>query len=194
MNKCQVLLIAIAALFVAGRPLVAQHQHGGGATAGAGTATGGDFTNINPGNSTFQRAFTLQATEAQALQVRSWIQNTAALRMQLDHLKDTAQSGESRDLLNQVEALKETVQRRAMAGTRFLASLSEPQRSALKKDLKKLGEANRELSGAFADPNLTSTGTPNRKQIVKEVQKALKAISIEQNEQQRLADEMGVNV
>lgn len=189
MNKHHV-ITAVATLLISVQSLTAQHQHGGGAPAGAGASS----TNINPGTSTFQRAFALQATEAQSLQVRSWIQSTAALRMQLDHLSETAQSGESRDLLNDIEALKEVLEHKEMAGSKVLVGLSQPQRSELKKEVKRVEEANRALLGAFADLGLTSGDAPDRKRIFGSVQKALKAMTIERQEQQKLAEEMGVNL
>lgn len=193
MNKDHVLM-AVTALLISIQPMMAQHQHGGGAPAGGGAAAGGGLANISPSESKFQRAIALQATETQSLQVRSWIQSTTAVRMQLEHLKGTTPSGESRDLLNQLEALKGALEGKEMARSKVLAGLSERQRSELKKDVKKLEGASRALAGAFADLNLTSADAPNRTKILKDVQRALEAITIEQHEQQRLADEMGVTV
>ncbi len=192
MNKKTVLL-AVAALFILVQPIMAQHQHGGGAPAGGGTA-GGGLANIGPSESKFQRAIELQATGAQSLQVRSWIRGTTAARMQLDHLNELRLSGDPRDLLIELDALKEALESNGVAGTKVLAGLSVPQRSELKKNVKKLEEAKRALAGAFVDLNLNSAGAPNRAQILKGIQKARKAIMIEQQEQQKLADEMGVTV
>ncbi len=128
------------------------------------------------------------------MQVRSWIRGTTAARMQLDHLNELRLSGDPRDLLIELDALKEALESNGVAGTKVLAGLSVPQRSELKKNVKKLEEAKRALAGAFVDLNLNSAGAPNRAQILKGIQKARKAIMIEQQEQQKLADEMGVTV
>ncbi len=188
MKRLHVLLIAGAVLVMSPQWVLAQHQHGGGA------AGGGAIPSSNPTFSDFQKAIALQATEAQSAQVRSWMQSTAGLSTRLDHFSHTSESGESSVFSNELEALKEAFEVNNMARSEFLAGLSGTQRSALKKHLKKLEESSRALAGAFADATRASGESPNGKPFSKGLQRAIKAIAIEQHEQQKLVDEMGVKV
>ena len=189
MNKLLVLLIAGAALLMAAQPMLSQHQHGGGPAVG-----GGSMPTSNPGASDFQKAIALQATAAQSAQVRSWMESTAALSARLDDLCHKSETGKPSDFRNELETIKGQLEDNNMSNNEFAAGLSASQRAALKKHVKRLGEASRALAEAFADITRASGETPNGKLLIKSVQKATKAIAIEQQVQQRLADEMGVTV
>ncbi len=187
MNKLHVLLIAGAALVMAAQPMIAQHQHGGGSAGG-----GGSIPTSNPGTSDFQKAIALQATAAQSAQVRSWIESTAALSARLIDLSHMSETGKPSDVTNELEALKAQFEDNNMSNNEFAAGLSTSQRSALKKHVKRLGEASHALAEAFAEITRASGETPNGALLTKGLQRAMKAIATEQYEQQRIADEMGV--
>ena len=189
MNKLQVLLIAGAALVMAAQPMLAQHQHGGGSAGG-----GGFIPTGNPGVSEFQKAIALQATAAQSAQVLSWMQSTAALSARLGDLSHMSETGKPSDVTNELEAIKEQLEDNNISNNEFAADLSTPQRSALKKHIKRLGEASHALAEAFAEITRASGETPSETVLIRGVQRARKAIAIEQQVQQRLADEMGVTV
>ncbi len=189
MNRLHVLLISGAVLVMAAQPMLAQHQHGGGAAGG-----GGSFPTGNPGTSDFQKAIALQATAAQSAQVRSWMQSTATLSTRLGDFSHMLETEKPSDLANEVEALKGQLEENNTANDEFVAGLSGSQRSALKKHIKKLGEASHALAETLADITRASGETPNGKLLTKSVQRATKTIAIEQQVQQMLADEMGVNV
>jgi len=189
MNKLHVLLIAGAALLMAAQPMLAQHQHGGGAAGG-----GGSIPTGNPGASDFQKAIVLQATATQSAQVRSWMQSTAALSARLGDLCHMSETGKPRDFTNELEAIKGQLEDNNMSNNEFAAGLSASQRTALKKHVKRLGEASHALAEAFTEITRASGEAPNEKLLIKSVQRAKKAIAIEQQVQQRLADEMGVTV
>ena len=192
MNKLHVLLIAGAALVMAAQPMLAQHQHGGGSAGGVSAGGGGFIPNGNPGVSDFQKAIALQATPAQSAQFRSWMQSTAALSTRLGDFSHRSETGKPRDFTNELEVLKGQLEGNNMAHNEFAAGLSTSQRSALKKYTKRLDEASHALAEAFAEITRTSGDSANGKLFTKGLERAIKAIAIEQREQQRLADKMGV--
>jgi hypothetical protein len=167
--------------------MLAQHQHGGGSAGG-----GGFIPTGNPGVSDFQKAIALQATAVQSAQVRSWLLSTAALSTRLVDFSHRSETGKPSDFANELELLKRVLEDNNTAHDEFLAGLSTSQRSALKKHEKKIDEASRALAGAFTDVTRASGDSPNGKLFTKGLERAIKAIAIEQREQQRLADEMGV--
>jgi hypothetical protein len=189
MNKLHPILIAGAALVLAALPMPAQHQHGGGASAGGGYAA-----DYSAGARDFQRSIALQATESQSAQVRSWVQNTSALTQQLEDIRGSSKADKARDLSGELETLMATLLADNMDRENFLASLSGPQRSGLRKPVGRLDKANRALAKAFSDLTLSSGQNESTKLLVKGLAEARKAILIEQNEQARLASEMGVRV
>ncbi len=189
MNRLHALLISGAVLVMAVQPMLAQHQHGGGAAGG-----GGSFPTGNPGTSDFQKAIALQATAAQSARVRSWMQGTAKLSTRLGDFSHILETEKTSDIANEVEALKGQLEENKTANDEFVAGLSGSQRSALKKHIKKLGEAGHALAEAFADIMRASGETPNEELLTKGIQRATKTIAIEQQVQQMLAEEMGVTV
>ncbi len=187
MNRLHVLLISGAALVMAAQPMLAQHQHGGGAPGG-----GGYVADYSRATSDFQKAIALQATEVQSEQVHSWVQNTSALTQQLEDIRRSSKAAKARDLSGELETLMATLVADNLDREKFLGSLSGPQRSGLKKPVRKLNIANRGLAKAFSDLTLSSGQNQNSKLLVKGLQEARKAILIEQHEQEQLKHEMGV--
>ncbi len=189
MNKLHVLLIAGAALLMAAQPMLAQHQHGGGPAVGSGSIPTG-----NPGTSDFQKAIALQATATQSAQIRSWMQSTAALSARLGDLCHKSKTGKPSDFAIELETIKGQLEENNMSNNEVAAGLSASQRAALKKHIKKLSETSHALAEASTDITRASGETPDGKLLTKSVQRATRAIAMEQQLQQRLADEMGVTM
>lgn len=189
MNKLHALLIAGATLVLAAQPMLAQHQHGGRASAG-----GGYTADYSVDARDFQRAIALQATESQSAQVRSWVQTTSALTRQLEDIRGSSKANKARDLSGELETLMATLVADNVDREKFLASLSGPQRSGLKRPVGRLDKANRALAKAFSDLTLSSEQNQSTKLLGKGLREAKKATSIEQHEQERLSSEMGVMV
>ena len=188
MNDLKI-LISGAVLLLAAAPVVAQHQHGGGAPAGG----GGFAVGYSPAASDFQKAIALQATESQSTQIRSWVQNTSVLTQHLEEIRNASIAVNARDLSGEREALVAALATDKLDRQQFLASLSKPQRSGLKRIVGRLDKVDRALAKALSD--LTNSGqSQNAKLFVKELEEAKRAVSLEKHSQQELADEMGVTV
>jgi hypothetical protein len=192
MNKRYV-LIAGFAMAIAAQPVLAQHQHGGEPSGGGGHSdAGGSVPENNRAISDFQKAIVVQATEEQSSHLRSWIQDTAALNQQLEVIRLLSESNDPGGFSSELETFKAALESENLVGHNFLAYLSGPQRSGLKNPVRKLDGANSALAKALAELTHASGNAQNGKLLAKELQKAKKAITTEQQEQQRLALEMGV--
>ena len=187
MNKLDI-LISGAVLVITTLPTLAQHQHGGGAPGG-----GGNVVGYSPAATDFQKAIALQATGTQSVQIRSWAQSTSALTQQLEAIRNLAISGKAGSLADELETLRAALVTDNLDRQQFLASLSKPQRSGLKKPVDRLDKVNRALAKALSD--LMGSGqSQDAKQLDKGLEEAKKAVSLEKHEQRELAGEMGVTV
>lgn len=187
-NKLNI-LISGAALFIATQPMLAQHQHGGGAPGGG----GGYAVGYSPVATDFQKAIALQATGTQSTQIRSWAQSTSTFTQQLEDVRNLATSGKAGSLADELETLRAALVTDNLDRQQFLASLSKPQRSGLKKPVDRLDKVNRALAKALSD--LMGSGqSQDAKRLDKGLEEAKKAVLLEKHEQQELAGEMGVTV
>jgi hypothetical protein len=180
--------ISGAVLFIATQSVVAQHQHGGAAPSG-----GGNLAGYSPAAADFQRAIDLQATETQSMQIRSWVLRTSALTQQLEAIRSLATSGKTGSLVGDLEMLRAALVTDNLDRQQFLATLSKPQRSGLKKSIGQLDKVDRALAKVLS--NLTSSGQDqNARSLGKGLHEASKAILLERHEQREMAGEMGVAV
>ena len=124
MNKLYVLIAGVV-MAIAAQPILAQHQHGGGAPGGGGHADGGGSgPENNRATSEFQKAIAVQATEEQSLQLCSWIQGTSALNEQLEDIRHLSNSNKPGGFSNEFENFKAALEAENLAGHNFLAYLS----------------------------------------------------------------------
>lgn len=121
------------------------------------------------------------------------MQNTSVLTQHLEEIRNASIAVNARDLSGEREALVAALATDKLDRQQFLASLSKPQRSGLKRIVGRLDKVDRALAKALSD--LTNSGqSQNAKLFVKELEEAKRAVSLEKHSQQELADEMGVTV
>lgn len=192
MNKPYVLMTWVV-LLIAAHPILAQHQHGGGSSGrSAPSAGGGAVPDYSSAIVDFQKAIVLQATEKQSAQLCSWTQRTVALDRRIDDIRQISESRNSSGLSTEIEALEAALTADNLDRHEFLVSLSSAQHSGLQKPLRRLERIDDAIAKALSEITQSSGEKQNTKLLAKGLQRAKKAIEIEQSEQQRLVREMGV--
>lgn len=185
MKKIYILMVGIA-LSVASQSLLAQHS--GHSMGGMGTGSSGANDSAMRD---MQRSMAVQATEEQSMHLRSWIQSTLALSKQVDQLRGLVAGKNTSELSSALSALKTGLGESAASHDEFLKSLSAPQRSGLKKPVRKLEKINGALVASSAALLGTAGQSQNVKQLAATLQKTKKSIEELQQQQQQLANEMG---
>ncbi len=161
---------------------------------------GGHWSAVNSvrGNSQamggFHGAITVEASEAQSAELRYWTQRTAALNRQLVDIRHVSKLRRSGDLSGELDIFQAALVADNLDRQKFLGGLSGAQHSVLKKPVRGLDRTNNAMAKAFSEIMQGSGQAQNTKLLIKGLQKATKAISTEQHEQQQLAREMGVTV
>ena len=198
MNKSYLLIVGLI-LLIAARPILAQHQHGGGMPSGgmpsAGMPSGGGAVpGYGGGMGDFEKAIAIQATERQAIQLRSWAERTAALDRQIENIRRISESQSLSGLSNEIEQLEAVLAADNMDRQDFLVSLSKAQHSGLQKPVRELTKTDRAMAKAFSEIKQGSGQTQDTKLLTKGLQRPKKTIAIERDQQERIAHEMGASV
>jgi hypothetical protein len=179
----------LAAILLLVTPQFASAQHSGRGAGGAnGTSAGTYPRDTDSDIKDIQKAFAIQATADQKTQFQSWIQNTEAVKRQLQELC-AATAGI--DFSNQLNALKAAQEKSSGGYQDFAGTLTEAQNAGLKKSIQKLGKINSALAKAVTIV-IQEFGQANSAKRAAKVANAQVAVEKLLNQQNRIAVEMSI--
>lgn len=187
--KTPYVLMAEIILLIAAHPILAQHQHNSGPSAGSGF-----IPDSSDAVRDFQRSAAIQASGDQLVQLLSWAQRTAALNRQLADIGRVSKSRSSSGLSGEADTFKAALVTDNLDRNTFLVPLSAPQFLELRKPVRRLGRANDAMANAFSEITEGFGQTQDTKLLTNGLQRVKKAIATEQCEQQQFAREMGVTM
>jgi hypothetical protein len=171
-------------------------QRGGGGRRGGGGAPGGTPGSPTDQNSMkeFNHAIAVQATKDQSADFMSWAKSTETARNRTaDLAREIEKANDRNGLSSHITGLRYAADEAKNAQEHFLQSFSNAQKSGLKEFTKKLEKADsavrKELKKLGED-----SGHPdiNSKQIASSAEKLEQAFASLQSEQHRLGEEMGI--
>jgi hypothetical protein len=183
--------------------LLAQRGPGGavgGGLAGAGGLSGS--TGIASGLDTkddlkgFHEVLALQATGPQIVQFKAMLKTTETVAADLRRIEDLAAKGEIGELgeLKDSDArLKQAMEAARAANAKFLEQLSDPQKSGLKENIRRLTRIDSELVQQFRIVDgQVAAAKPALQQITASTQDLDRTLASFQGEQIEVGDEMSI--